>query len=683
MAVNRKTEYPNRLALAALIGAPSLWTLYFLFAPGVSIAPLDLGDAIILALVAVHLAWVGTLVFSDPCRRVLFASVKVPAEGMFFAGLFLFLFAYVFALNANMDYVQRFVEAGGNLQIAPDTRTERMIAVGRHQPLLLLDLGLWIWAARDETGRTERRGIALVLMAVVLSVLSFPSFVSLDGFPVLGFVSLAPLLVAILEAVDDRRYTRAVWYGLLYGELVTLIGNYWLGTFNLISLQAVGVIFFLFYLLFLPILVAGLAVVRSEVGRAFLIACAWTGFEFARSSGFLGYPWLLTAHSEYSFTAFIQIAEIGGVWAVSFVVVLVNAFVAAAIRAARRRGARASRWLLAATAVVGVTAAGGFFLQRMVPPGGDPVRMALIQQDSDPRKHAYEQTFATLRDLTDRSLAWEPDLVVWSETAFVPNIRRWSREDPKRYRLARLVEEFLEYQRSIETWLITGNDDYRRVLDDSGEEIERDSYNAAVLFSDRGERRDTYHKIKLVPFTEYFPYERELPWIYNMLLDFDIAFWTPGEERVVFEHPKVRFSTPICFEDVFPGEVREFARAGAEVIVNISNDYWSLNELAAKQHFVGALFRTVELRRPMVRATASGLTGHIDATGRIVATTDQYEPRILVADVRPPTLDRESLYLRWGDWFPRGAILGFFVLVLGAVPRNVISKRRRRERDER
>lgn len=690
--VNQKTEYPYRLVLAGVIGVPSLWTLLFLFAPGLSVLPLGPGDAIILALLAVHVLWMMTLVFSDPAAPVHRESIRIPAEGMFFVGLFLFLFAYIFALNANMDYVQRFVAAGGNLQIAPDTRTERLIAVGRHGPLLLLDLSLWLWAARDDRGRHEMRGVALVLFSVALSVLAFPSFLRLQGIAALGFVSLAPLLLAMFESVDERRYARSIWYGVLYGVLTTLIGNYWLGTFNLISLQAVGIIFFGFYMIFIPVLVAGLAILRGgstgrTILRAILVALAWTGFEFGRSSGFLGYPWLLTAHSQYRFTAFIQIAELGGVWLVSFVVVLVNALLAVALRVGTMRRVRRAYPGGLAGAAAGVlvlaTVAGMFLLNR-VAPGGDPVRMALIQQNSDPRKHAYEETFETLRELTDRSLAWEPDLVVWSETAFVPNIRRWSQEDPERYRLARLVREFLAYQRSIETWLLTGNDDYRRIMDDDGNEIERQSFNAAVLLSDRGERRETYHKMKLVPFTEHFPYEEQLPWIYNMLLDFDIAFWTPGDERVVFEHPKVRFSTPICFEDVFPGEVRKFARAGAEVIVNISNDYWSLNELAAKQHFVGALFRTVELRRPMVRSTASGLTGHIDATGRILATTDQYEPRLLVADVRPPVPDRlETLYFRWGDWFPWTAIFAFFLITVGSVLANVISRTGRKDRDGR
>src|SRR5208283_5697937 len=178
--------------------------------------------------------------------------------------------------------------------------------------------------------------------------------------------------------------------------------------------------------------------------------------------------------------------------------------------------------------------------------------------------------------LTDSALAEHPDLVVWSETAFVPNIRRWSREDPRVFPLAALVKDFLAYQEGIHAWLLTGNDDYSFV-DNSGTQ-ERLDYNGSVLFSPEGRRVETYHKIHLVPFTEYFPYKKQLPSIYALLMSFDAYLWEPGDRRVVFHHPKFSWSTPICFEDVFPNDVRKFVSAGAEVILNLSNDYWSLTE---------------------------------------------------------------------------------------------------------
>lgn len=665
-----KTKYPLRVSVALIIGVVTIGTASIAFAPEISIAPVGIGDSLFLAWIALHFAWAVTLFAGDREGTDFWKAAGPVAEGLFFFGGLLFLFAYIFALNANMDYVQRFIESGGNLQLALDTGTERLIAAARFTPLLMVDLVLWVRAAGKPKGgiggRLHRFSPVLVLLAVVLSVLAQPSALRLAGIPLLGWIALVPLFIVLRLQVQARRYGRAIWYGLVYGVFFTLIGNFWLGTFNLVSLQAVGVIFFFFYTLFMPVTVAALGLVRAPRLRPLVLPLAWTSFELVRSSGFLGYPWLLIAHSQYSVVPLIQIAELGGVWLVSFVVLLVNSLLAELLLerwSARVRGASIRRYAMVTVGVL-VTAFGvGSILQMIPVDTRGSVRLGLIQQNSDPRKHEYERTFESLARLTEEARAYDPDLVVWSETAFVPNIRRWSEEDPDRFRLARLVREFLAYQLTLDTWLITGNDDYRRVFDEDGREIERHSFNAAVLFDPDGVRRETYHKVKLVPFTEYFPYKRQLPWVYNMLLEFDVAFWTPGSEYTVFSHPLFRFSTPICFEDVFPAEVRRFALEGMEVIVNLTNDYWSLQEVAAQQHFVAALYRTVELRRPMVRSTASGVTSHIDAHGRIVATVPQYSEQYLIAEVGIPDGTRITLYEKWGDWFPRATGLVLIGLI--------------------
>ncbi|MFW6253064.1 MAG: apolipoprotein N-acyltransferase, partial [bacterium] len=303
------------------------------------------------------------------------------------------------------------------------------------------------------------------------------------------------------------------------------------------------------------------------------------------------------------------------------------------------------------------------------------VRVALIQQNTDPRQASYRQTLSILQRLTHESLAHNPDLVAWSETAFVPNIRRWAAEDPPGA-LSPIVNDFLSWQRSIGTWLLTGNDDYEVIRDLSGRELDRSSYNAAVLFSDTGERRETYRKIKLVPFTEYFPYRNALPEVYELLQNFDINLWEPGRDRTVFEHPLFRFSTPICFEDVFPNEVRKFVLAGAEVILNITNDYWSLADAQATQHFAAGMFRAVENRRQLLRSTASGLTAHVDPYGRILETLPHFEEAYMVRDVAIADVLPTTIYTTYGDWFVAlaGVItLGFFIV---SVPADVLRRRR-------
>lgn len=307
------------------------------------------------------------------------------------------------------------------------------------------------------------------------------------------------------------------------------------------------------------------------------------------------------------------------------------------------------------------------------------VRVAQIQQNNDPRKHAYEDTLATLQRLTNDTMASDPSLIIWSETAFVPNIRRWS-EDTSSRRYHGLVTEFLEYQAGLQTWLVTGNDDYEVVPSVDGAGSDRSEYNGAVLFSDSGSRVETYRKVRLVPFTEHFPYKAQLPWVYELLQDFDVHFWEPGVSQTVFEHPDVKFSTPICYEDVFPNYVRGFVRGGAEAIFNISNDYWSLTEVQAKQHFVAGLFRAVENRRPVLRTTASGLTSQIDSRGRIVQTAPYYQEATLVSDIEIANEQSFTIYTRFGDYFP--LVAGGLLLVIwfsSAVAAMVGRGRARRE----
>jgi apolipoprotein N-acyltransferase len=371
-----------------------------------------------------------------------------------------------------------------------------------------------------------------------------------------------------------------------------------------------------------------------------------------------------------------------GIWGLSFIVLLVNSGLAAALggmlgvasggypgfrkQAGSRSRLPADRGLSAAliSSIVfllflgfGTVSLGRLERRPVV----KRPRLALIQQNADPRKHDYRQTFDTLVDLTDRAVQEEPDLVVWSETAFVPNISRWSKVDPESSTYAALVRDFLDYQAGLGHWLVTGNDDYELVSDEQGEQ-QRLDYNAAILFDPEGNRVRTYRKLRLVPFTEYFPWKEKLPRLYNWLKDRDVYLWEPGEERVVFAHPRFRFSTPICFEDAFPEDVRLFVQEGAEVIVNISNDFWSLTEVEGQQHGVNSFFRAAENRVPLVRAAASGLTGYVDEAGRLVASAPFYQEQYLVVDVdiKKPGV---TPYTRFGDWFPK-ALIGVFVVLL-------------------
>jgi len=588
-------------------------------------------------------------------------------EVLLVLSLCLGLFSYIYAANANMDYVQRFMASGGNVRLAPDTRRERLAVALRYGPLLLVDL---VWLALPRIGLRRARqspgaargpraaagivgdwAVLLSLASSLLLALARPSFASPHGWAPLAWVCLVPLFV-VLGIVP---YRRGVFYGTSAGVIATLLVNYWLGTFHLLSLQLATVVALGQYLPFMA--VALWIAQRARPGaRFFVLPAAWVVFDWLRSLGFIGYPWGMIGTSQYAVPLVIQTASVGGVWMVDFLVLLVNGVAAGAVANALRgeRGGGAATVCLFACFV----AAFGWAQYRLASVdrasaegGADrDLRLALVQQNRDPRKDDYDRTWHTLRRLSEEALAERPDLLVWSETAFVPNIGRWGRLAPDEHPYAALVHELLAWQKGTGTWLLTGNDDYDLVQGPDGEE--RRDYNASLLFSPEGERVETYHKIRLVPFTEYFPWKRQLPGLYDLLMRFDVYLWEPGTRRVVFETPEARFSTPICFEDAFPGEVREFARAGAEMIVNLSNAFWSLPETEAMQHAANAVFRAVENGVPLVRATASGLTCFVDRVGRITARAPLYEEAVLVSDVDLPERREITAYTRWGDWFP-------------------------------
>lgn len=674
-------------------------------------------DLPLLLLVGLHYLW-GVV--------QLFLSVKLPGDlrgevrlrrvrcALFFPQLLLalslvyFLFSYIYALNANMDYVQRFISSGGELRLAPDTRAERLLVVVRLAPLILVNLAFYAAARVGHLRLTSHAvaprgspaggslvaawGFIWAIISALVRAVAAPSFAGLAGIGALGWVAFVPLFLLLRRV----RVGHGVFLGVLHGALTTLLASYWLGTFNLVSLQITVLLFTLYYSILIPVtMLLYRAVSSSRIGRVLIFPLAFAIFEYLHSIGFLGYPWGLAGHTQYGFTSLIQVASLTGVWGVSFLLLLANSLIAelldglkwrrrsCSLRAVLRSSWRA-RWALGAAAFFGVIVFGGALAladEETDRTDAERMRVALIQQSTDPRKSEYERTLDTLIDLTERAIEDSPHLIVWSETAFVPNIRRWSQDESNR-RYYGLVERFLEFQRGTRRWLITGNDDYELITDESGEIVERNEYNATVLFSPTGGRMQTYRKIRLVPFTEYFPYREQFPGIYDLLQQFDVHFWYPGVERTVFEHPMLSFITPICYEDVFPNHVREFVNAGAQAIINVSNDYWSLNPVQAKQHFVASLFRAVENRRPLLRSTASGLTGYVSAGGRIIETLPYYEAAQTVVELEyerePPT----TFYGTHGDWFPVLLMILLPLLVAGVGVKAVAVRRARRATDD-
>ena len=509
---------------------------------------------------------------------------------------------------------------------------------------------------------------AAVILGALLFAGAFPNILFENGISILAWIAFIPIFW-LLRRVN---ILTSFFWGSLYGYSAYSIFNFWLTAFHPIAGLVVNIVYLVYFTFFFPLL--KLATILFPRKGYILQWLMWICFEYLRTQGFLGYAYGIIGYSQWQVIPLIQIADIFGIWAVSAIVIFPSVWLAEFFY--RRIHIKefflqekisACLWFLA----LAMTIVYGFNSQidYSVMPSR---RFALIQHNTDPWAGGfteYKMNYEILKRLSNESLSHspKPDFVVWSETAFIPRIY-WHityRGDPDSYLL---VRDLMEYLGTQDVPFIIGNDDARKepAKNPNPAEEYRVDYNAAMLF-EKGEIIEQYRKIHLVPFTEHFPYKRQFPRLHEALRSRDdIHLWEKGDDIVVFESQGIKFSTPICFEDTFGYISRDFTHAGAQLIVNLTNDAWSNSLPAQMQHLAMAVFRSVENRRSMVRSTASGQTCGIDPNGRIIAMAKPFQENYLNVEV--PIVTISSIYTRYGDFFPIICIvLTVILMILGIV----------------
>ena len=384
-----------------------------------------------------------------------------------------------------------------------------------------------------------------------------------------------------------------------------------------------------------------LATRRSMVVALAAAPFLWVAAEWLRGWVLGGFPWGSLGYSQYRQLTVIQIAEFGGVYAVSFVVIAVNAALAATVVLPRRGAAGAlglAALLVAATLTFGVT--------RLGQAGGthaDTVSVAVVQPSiAQPLKSdaGYaETTLQTYFGLTRQAGRGRPDLVVWPETASPVILRR----DPQ------LVAALRRLSRDIGASLVVGSIDV--------EGTSAPTYrNTAFLLDERG-IVGRYDKIHLVPFGEYVPLSAVIGFVRGWA-EF-IGDLEPGSRSVVFSGPPAAFGTVICYEGIFPALVRRFVKDGARFMVNMTNDGWFGQTDGPLQHLGMYPLRAVEHRIAVVRAANTGISAVIAPTGEIVSSLPLFARGTL--EGRVSLRVRRTLYTRVGDW------LAYLSLAVSAV----------------
>jgi apolipoprotein N-acyltransferase len=501
-----------------------------------------------------------------------------------------------------------------------------------------------------------RNRIFLALLSATLVWFSFPNFLERSLTPstaFLGWIALVPLFVA-LKGTGLKQGAFLGWLfgfaqfgGILYwiGLIEAAKTLSWLGWLALVLYLSLYFLAFGFLLRFL----------QTRLFTGPLIApFLWVALEYIRGSRpWGGFSWGELGYSQAPYPIILSCTTFGGVYGLTFLMVLFNSFLANLIVPLGEKKKWYSFWinpLIALMILAFVMGWGSWSLNTAKPEKkGEAVMLQpSVPQDEKWTKASEMVIYNKLGALVEGLKGKRPDLILWPETA-APDFLSWSPEALHR------VEGIV---RKSHTHHLVGCLDAEKGLKDP----KARSYNAATAFSAEGFSEGSYHKRHLVPFGEFVPFQRYLTFLGPVIGD--LGNFDRGDRYERFQANGFSYTPMICYEVIFPGDVFEAFKTHADVLVNISNDAWYGRTASAYQHAQMAIVRSAENRKPLLRCSNTGLCLATDPFGRIIARTDLFEVRTLSTDVLV-LKGAGTPYGRFGNWFPW--LCWIFVALLGLV----------------
>ena len=532
--------------------------------------------------------------------------------------------------------------------------------------------------ANKKSASEKSDGIILKLLWLILSVtlfwLSNPNVFFENGLSYLAWFNYLPVLFLIKKS----KIHEALIFGAIYGALSYGLYGYWLNTFHPLGLIIVCIGYFIICACFFFVLKwADLICTKNTWLLQFFCIC---GYEYVKTLGYFGMNYGVTAYTQWNNTVLIQICSLVGVFGFNLLIIFPSVFFFSFIskKLEKRRlldheenvrkshiSAYVKKEQLLSIASLKLTyILGSIWLIIMLasllygiqvlkkPSEKEFVTVAAIQNNESPWKNGideYSQNVRNLIQLTEEalSLSSEIDFIVWPETAVAPSIiyNYDYGTDVRRFMLVSQILNFIDENNAV---FVIGN-----AHDVELRGADKVRYNSSLVFESgknvHPPKPEIYSKIKLVPFTESFPWKNTFPSLYVKLLNGNTHMWEKGTDYTVFDFRGLKFSTPICFEDTFSTICRHMVLNGSRCFINLSNDSWSKSTVCQKQHLAMSVLRSVENRVPTVRSTASGVTCIINQNGKIEKAVGEFRQAYIIGKI-PVFRDYEpTFYTRTGD----------------------------------
>ena len=499
----------------------------------------------------------------------------------------------------------------------------------------------------------------LLISSVLLTWLALPG--NFSFWPLLA-ICLVPLFGLFHGLVS---IPRALLYGFAAGIFFYLLQLYWivpvlqqyggLSWFLAVPALLLLVCYMSFYL---AVFAAGFHLI-DRCGSGLLLplgaASLWVGLDWVRSWMISGFPWMDIGYGLWAQPRMLQLADLVGHHGLSFMIVLLNATLFLLIQ---HRCGGLERLAAFGLLTCLCTVSAWYSLQRWqeikTHVEAAPTALVGVAQGNveQTRKWSPEERLRTVRDYVrlSRTLTTgqDPVLIVWPETA-LPFY-------PRRDDLLEPVSEFVDFSGTV---LLTGAP-WFEVEQDSRERLVR-YYNGALLMEPAAGFNFGYFKSHLVPYGEYVPLKKYLPFLAPLVEA--AGDFTPGTIAAPLRAGPVKAGVLICFESIFPDLGRAWVEAGANLLVNLTNDAWYGKSSAPYQSWAMTVLRSVETRRSMVRSANTGISGFIDPLGRVQSESPLFVEWSASMDVA--LLSSETFFVRTGYLFAPicGALAGVIIII--------------------
>ncbi len=503
-----------------------------------------------------------------------------------------------------------------------------------------------------KTYSNNRKKNVLAISCGLLLTGAFPKV----GADWLAWIALVPLLLSLRDVSWKERFRLGFIAGLVHYMTLVYWVAYTMKIYGELPLYVCIPVLFLFAA-YLALYLAGFSVLTGlwthPLIYIVMVPVSYTATEYLRSFLFTGIPWELLGYSQFNRLYLIQMADIFGVYGVSFLIALTNGVIFSVFLYLIGNSANESNGQpctpeipkgLAIAAplllilIFGIVCFYGKWridLTDKEIAGSRSLTATIVQGNIDQDKK-WDPAFQveTVQKYIRMSLSAEnrkPDLVVWPETSapfyLLHNVK--------------LTDMILDGTYGIRANFLLGSPSFVR----DGEQI--DYYNSAYLIDRNGEVTGKYDKVHLVPFGEYVPLKKWLPFIGKMVEN--VGDFSAGRQGNTIQTDTCCLGMLICYEIIFPNLAVAMAANNADLLVNITNDAWYGTTSAPYQHFSMSIFRAVENKRSLIRSANTGISGFIDPAGRVLGKTALFRDAVLTRPV--PILKEKTLYTRYGDVF--------------------------------